>query len=139
MIFRSDIWWVDGRCSTSPPPLSPSVEMKLHRRRAERDAGNDEFTREICKSNRTGLAWSFIPASRKAVYRNEYFSISRRRLDSRTRDPFRMRFPRSDDPIAIINELITRARRTNLNVCVSLFTWYLVKLQTEPSTLEIQW
>lgn len=42
-IFRSDVWWVDERCSMStptPPPTStPVAEMKLHRRRAERDAG----------------------------------------------------------------------------------------------------
>lgn len=101
---------VNGRTVLDVAATSAAAEMKLHRRRAERDAGTtssrEKYANPIGPDPRGPSS-----ASRKAVYRNEYFSIPRPRLDPRTLSTRVLHTrPSPAYSIAIISELIARVR-----------------------------
>lgn len=73
----------DGR-TVLDVATSAAAEMKLHRRRAERDAGRTASSREKYANPIGPDPRGSSSASRKAVYRNEYFSIPRSRPDPRS-------------------------------------------------------
>lgn len=83
LIFRSDVWWVDGRRRRRPSARDEIAPPPGGTRCRDDELSPEKYANPIGPDPRGPSS-----ASRKAVYRNEYFSIPRPRLDSRTR-----RFP----------------------------------------------
>jgi len=86
LIFRSDVWWVNGRTvldATAAAAATTSVaSTTVDARRwdeiapppGETRCRDDELSaREICKSNRTGPAWSFVRLSQSGLPKWVFF------------------------------------------------------------------